>query len=79
MSHVILRRDTTPAAIAPEPGKWLKRLRDGEVVVLVTCPDCHTTADLGHHNITDLGFVSPSLRCPTDGCPWHVFVQLDGW
>lgn len=65
----------TPAKAAqPKRGEykvWLKR-------VMVGCPCCGESYLLDHE-IDKLGNVSPSVECPTLGCEFHNYIQLEGW
>lgn len=43
------------------------------------CPGCGQRASLSHHTIAEDGKVSPSVVCPTEGCTFHEWIQLEGW
>ena len=46
----------------------------------IMCPIGHTVTLLSEiHTIRDNGEVTPSVICGVDGCPFHTFIQLDGW
>lgn len=57
---------------APARGTWF---RWGGLYV--RCPECGQIGSLSDHTIAADGIVTPSVQCPTEGCAWHEFVQLD--
>lgn len=44
----------------------------------VVCDHSHAFT-LKHHAVDAQGTVWPSVVCPTPGCEFHRYVQLDGW
>lgn len=42
------------------------------------CPNGHIEM-LDDHKILPDGVVSPSVRCPHEGCGFHAIVRLGGW
>lgn len=61
--------------IIPED-KWAVVQRDKKPLLKVECPGCGLKGDLDH-TVDEKGHVQPSLDCPE--CPYHEFVQLEGW
>jgi hypothetical protein len=62
-----------------KPGTW-KGLKTGaERSASFTCPLCRQTGVLTNHTISAEGVVTPSLVCPTSGCTFHEFIELEGW
>lgn len=45
---------------------------------LFRCPFGHVSS-LHTHEITESGIIMPSVVCPTHGCGFHDFVQLEAW
>ena len=61
-------------------GTWKGlRLEDGGRSASFTCPICGQTGVLVDHEIKDDGSVHPSVVCPTEGCSFHEYIQLEGW
>lgn len=72
----------TPYPFDPDykPGTWKGlKLAEGGRSASFTCPECHQLASLTDHTIEADGRVTPSVVCPTDGCTFHQFIQLEGW
>ncbi len=76
---------TAPRAIPrgetrDQPGAWWPLLLpDGRHSASVRCPVCGQRAYLDGHVIDAVGAVTPSARCPWDGCDFHAMIRLDGW
>jgi hypothetical protein len=47
-------------------------------VVYLRCPFGHI-GDLGNHQVSIDGTVSPSVVCPKKGCTFHETVFLEGY
>lgn len=63
-----------------KPGTWgLWEWSADKTFVSFTCPLCAKLGILDDHTIDDDGSVYPSVECPTEGCSFHEFIQLEGW
>ncbi len=51
-------------------------LFDGHPVVC--CGNGHR-AGIPDHETADDGTITPSLKCPEEGCDWHEMAQLEDW
>lgn len=58
---------------------WPLQLPNGGASASMTCPVCKQRAYLDGHAIALDGHVTPSVRCPWDGCDWHADLTLIGW
>ena len=62
------------------PGTWKGlKLADGSRSASFCCPGCEQLGALVDHVIFDDGRVHPSVVCPTEGCDFHEYIQLEEW
>lgn len=61
------------------PGTWRGGKTPKGRTALFCCPKCGKPASLSGHTIMEDGTVNPSVVCPTEGCAFHEFIQLEGW
>ncbi len=63
--------------VVPHPDKPASFQQD---IALVVCPRGHESVLSGSvHSVAADGTVRPSYVCPDKNCPFHDFVQLEGW
>lgn len=61
------------------PSTWKGELRaDLTKSALVCCPSGHVFS-LSDHEVDEKGNVSPSVKCPWDGCGFDQSITLMGW
>ena len=62
------------------PGTWKGlKLSEGGRSASFSCPNCGQLGSLTNHEIHKDGLVTPSVVCPTEGCTFHDYIQLEGW
>lgn len=71
--------NTLTLTLGGEPGQYRLLYGTNETSASVRCPQCQQWGTLEDHTIEPDGSVSPSLDCPTDGCQFHEFVELENW
>lgn len=55
------------------------RIGSGERwTAVAVCANGHA-ALMDDHEIAEDGTITPSVRCPTEGCDWDAMVRLIGW
>lgn len=60
-------------------GGWHHVILDGRPVPVMYCPKCLRGGHLTDHAIGGDGTISPSVRCPHEGCDFHDNVRLEDW
>lgn len=53
-------------------------LDDIALTASLACPHGHY-GTIHDHSIAADGTVTPSVKCPAEGCDFHAMVKLDGW
>lgn len=72
--------DTIEKGSWNQKGTWWQANRDGERVVLFSCPSCGgrgtLTGSEANHSVSEAGEVSPSVVCD---CGFHEHIKLNDY
>lgn len=75
-----LQRHLGDAELTP-PGQW-----HGELIPMIAgyrvtlcCPLCGDLHNLGDYTIDGAGRVVPAFTCPSPGCGFYDWIDLDSW
>ena len=79
MSLIARRTDLDWKNLPPLSWTWWIWLDTKELVPVMRCTGGHMFLIRDNHTIAADGSVSPSMVCPNPPCPYHEFIQLDGW